>query len=282
MVGDGSGWAVTSGSFLSARIFAAINDPAMAINSGIILERLSVIDGDCNDLNCLSSGVSLVPSHPWGLEGGAGNSNCTAARIHDNTIDAGEQLKSLQLNSLTPPFFLPKDGVREEINDLLSNNEQLRALLTWAGRKFDLEDFADLIEVSWNSRLNTAFGKAAIGLNKIELSSKLWGFTTHTEKKEIVLHEACHLFMGELYGNSITRKELLGHGLLWIELMRGCGIQDPKFRMGIPDEARKRVYCRCSKNIVNVKIYNDIAKSRKVYVCDKCKTVARLFPYEEP
>ncbi len=213
--------------------------------------------------------------------GSANESIGTIARIDTDCIKASLTLKKFDLGSLAPPSFLTQRCERY-LAGPLNENGQLRRLLGWLDRQCALEGFSDNIEVAWNNRITAALGKAVLGRCKIELSSKLWKHLTADSKRELVVHEACHLFVYELHGTSITQEELKGHGKPWSELMRKCGILNPQAMACRPQTyigTRYSAYCRCRERLITPQLAGKMAKGY-VYWCGKCNSEIKAAPYE--
>lgn len=190
-------------------------------------------------------------------------------------------LKKFDLNSLYPPSFLTQ-RCEGYFAGPINENIQLRLLLRWLDKQCSLDGFSDNIEVVWNNRTTAALGKAVLGCCKIELSSKLWKHLTADSRRELVVHEACHLFVYEIHGQSITRRELKGHGKPWSDLMRQCGIINPQAVSCRPETymgTRYSVYCRCCERLVTPQLAGRIARGQ-VYWCGKCNSKIKVAPYE--
>ena len=77
------------------------------------------------------------------------------------------------------------------------------------------------ITYEWNrQKKNLGF---ALGYNRLSFSKIWWEYLTDKQRKEVVVHEVCHL--GDTYLNIMDKSwnSMLDHGHRWQELMIRAG-----------------------------------------------------------
>ena len=87
-----------------------------------------------------------------------------------------------------------------------------------------VDELAQVIVVEWNPRFTRRLGDAAYNSitfrARIRLSSPLWPRTSEEDRRETVIHEACHIIVGYKFGQVAAP-----HGSEWKEAMRNCGVE---------------------------------------------------------
>lgn len=154
---------------------------------------------------------------------------------------------------------------------------EYEALVETACARCDVPELATSIKITWNNRFTARMGdahwvnKASTGL--IRLSRPLWPKATIDEQVETVIHEACHIIADYKVGRR------MGHGPVWREMMRRCGITKPRRCHSVNDEAIKArrqgrrvpVRCGCPTPIfLSRKVALKILRGTKV-VCTCCR-----------
>lgn len=85
----------------------------------------------------------------------------------------------------------------------------------------DSEHIAPRIQVGWNPRFTSRMGDArwdfAEKRGLIRLSMQLWPVASDEERRETVIHEACHIIA------DAKTEQRQHHGPVWIEMMQRCG-----------------------------------------------------------
>ena len=137
--------------------------------------------------------------------------------------------------------------------------------------------------VEFNNRFTRRMGDASARKNhewrptlQIRLSRPLWARASEEERRETVIHEACHII------DYIINGEMCGHGRLWKRLMWKCGIRAERChevdRSGL---ARKRAKvaasCMCGAiSEIGAIRAKKIREQNAVYRCRKCSTPVSL------
>ena len=172
-----------------------------------------------------------------------------------------------------PPLY-PQEDVERRVGKSPTFEKQTKWLLGWAGRRCGLSALVPKIEVFWNSRFTALLGRATLKSNKIELSSRLWPFLQDDLKREVLLHEACHLFVYHRHGFKLP------HGKEWIETMQKCGYRAPEAKLPCPNDTASKqylVYCRCGAFFVSPQLLGK-KRTGRLY-CPKCNSDIQLKPY---
>ncbi len=153
-------------------------------------------------------------------------------------------------------------------------------LLGWAGKRCGLEEFASRIKVEWNNRFTSTLGTATPRDNKILLAAKMWPFLSLELQREVLIHEACHLFAYEKYGQ-LRKLVNKNHGSEWREMMELCGYDNPPVARLTPNPTiatRYMMYCRCGAHFIAPQMIGRLKKGARLY-CPSCTEVLRLSPH---
>lgn len=153
-----------------------------------------------------------------------------------------------------------RQGLDEELT------QQSRDLVTSIG----LEDLADQITVSWNSRLRTTAGRAYRNEQLVELNPALEQIEeAEAEVDRTLKHELAHLVAYYRAG----RKRIEPHGPEWRRACADLGIPDEERCHDLPFERtqQRRRYCYSCPNCEH-KIFR-VRKIRRAAACyDCCRT----------
>lgn len=99
----------------------------------------------------------------------------------------------------------------------------IRQWIDFACEQNGVRQLSDSIMVEWNSRFTRRLGDAvyfrSTGLGRIRLSIPLWPRASDQDRRETVIHEACHVIVGYKFCNAPH------HGAEWKAAMRACGIK---------------------------------------------------------
>lgn len=104
------------------------------------------------------------------------------------------------------------------------------------------------ISFNFSNKLFVSFGIAKYP-NTIEISKVIWNKASEKQKRNTVMHEACHIIAWFKYGTNIK-----GHGKEWKECMMRCNLKPEVYhKIGVYEfrEGKKRyshiAKCSCSK-----------------------------------
>lgn len=83
-----------------------------------------------------------------------------------------------------------------------------------------------LISIEWNNRFITRLADGALFVNplrgRIRIGTKYWERASDSQKRQTIIHEACHIVAFHQHGLDIKP-----HGHEWKHAMRKCGV-DPE------------------------------------------------------
>lgn len=113
-----------------------------------------------------------------------------------------------------------------------------RLLRRWTN-KWEVPELANVIACEWSTRLRRSLGRAYPERNLIRLSVLLQNADYAELFDEVLCHEAAHIAVFHLYGNSV-----LIHGPEWKELVQIAGFQ-PR----LSQEAELLGTCRDSQGV---------------------------------
>jgi len=106
----------------------------------------------------------------------------------------------------------------------LTDSEMIRDWLDFALDCNDVSYLSSMIRVRWNKRFLTKFADAGYGScpprGRIRISPRIWVRASETERRETIIHEACHIVAFHLHGI-----EIRPHGIEWRQAMGNCGIE---------------------------------------------------------
>ena len=130
------------------------------------------------------------------------------------------------------------------------------------------------IQYRFLNRLTRVFGQAWYHKKLIEISIPLWHRATLQERRQLIIHETCHIVSMYKHGTHIT-----AHGSEWKQCMIKCGVPAERChhvnRDGLVRQYVKyEVQCDCALVwIGHVKAAQVRANRIK---CRRCKGLARL------
>jgi len=143
----------------------------------------------------------------------------------------------------------------------------------------------DMLKTSFSGRMTRCMGYTYIKYSscfssfnligaEIKLSKKLWERATPAERKNTVIHEACHVIQAVVDSDGYRRTKG-GHGQKWKELMVNTG-EEPEIchkvsTCGLERRQQRFTYCcACREHKITKTRVNKIKKGA-VYRCVKCK-----------
>lgn len=135
------------------------------------------------------------------------------------------------------------------------------------------------IEIVWSNKLKTTAGTAGSGIT-ITLSNVLWERADTAQRREVIVHETCHLVVQRRYQrNKLSQHKYFnnydddidndyrGHGEIWKNCMIACGYTDPKICHTIKPARRLFLYvCDCPgrEHKIKVKLHNSYMR-KEIY-----------------
>lgn len=138
----------------------------------------------------------------------------------------------------------------------------------------DIEELHKQITFVFGERQTRSAGLAWYATKRISFSSPLWERMTEEEKKQIAIHETCHIISYEKYGN-----EGKGHGQQWQQCMKKAQVRPLRChtidRTGLRTRQIKyAVTCACTTAWVSR--YRAEQCKESLLTCKRCKTKVTL------
>ena len=135
-----------------------------------------------------------------------------------------------------------------------------------------VDKLAVKINIEFNSRFTSRMGDANANYMRIRLSSPLWKVATEVQRRETVIHEACHIIDSRKYGVTTS------HGRNWQHCMTMCGLEPNRLHC-VDTSSVRQVRRRCAVkgctcvtdplNDVGSTVGGRMRKGRE-YHCRKC------------
>lgn len=102
--------------------------------------------------------------------------------------------------------------------------QQIREWIDFALNRNDVEYLSSMIQVQWNKKFTLKFADAGYGVcpprGRIRISPMIWERATPEQRRETIIHEACHIVAFHLNGLDIKP-----HGVEWRQAMANCGVE---------------------------------------------------------
>lgn len=167
---------------------------------------------------------------------------------------------------------------------------QLKEWIVFACERNGIPEFWREIRYAWKNNYSARAGCAKrtwqpgiLGqpgkyIYEIFLSTKLMAIASEAEKRETVIHEACHLIVHKLWPDRKFFDAESVHGIEFITTMNKCGYSGNRFHNIDRTTVRKqhtryRVNCGCINGIqLTLNIINKI-RARRVYTCRNCNKI---------
>jgi SprT protein len=146
------------------------------------------------------------------------------------------------------------------------DDRHIREWIRFACDSNGVSELAQVIVVEWNPRFTRRLGDAGYRPTtyraRIRLSIPLWPRTSERDRRETVIHEACHIIIGYRFGFVAAP-----HGSEWRLAMRNCGVKPLRLhsvdRTGLARRQRRFILldcpnegierkCRCSAREYNL------------------------------
>ena len=128
------------------------------------------------------------------------------------------------------------------------DDRHIRSWIRFACDCNEVPELAQAVLVEWNGRFTKRLGDAAYNSityrAKVRLSIPLWPRASDQDRRETVIHEACHLVA--FYKHGVVAAQ---HGSEWKEAMKNCGIRPLRLhsvdRTGLARRHRQFVLLDC-------------------------------------
>ncbi len=144
------------------------------------------------------------------------------------------------------------------------DDRHIRRWIRFACECNNVDELAQVIVVEWNPRFTRRLGDASYShvtfRARIRLSIPLWPRASERDRRETVIHEACHIIVGYRHGFVVP------HGSEWKQAMKNCGVEPLRThevdRTGLARRQKRFVLldcphegverkCRCSARELN-------------------------------
>lgn len=100
----------------------------------------------------------------------------------------------------------------------------IRCWIDFAFDRNDVSYLSNMIRVRWNKRFIRKFADAGYGAcpprGQIRISPFIWERATTEQRRETIIHEACHIVAFHLHGPAIKP-----HGVEWKTAMANCEVE---------------------------------------------------------
>ncbi len=169
--------------------------------------------------------------------------------------------------------------------DFIKEKKIARDQIRWTlGRLADALDRPEIAELrvylEFNNRFTRRMGSAkwtGPKSGRVRLSAPLWPRASETERRETVIHEACHVVQFHIYPRG------KGHGAEWKHLMRLCGVKPERChhvdRTGIAKKQRRvEAACDCGtikdisiRKAKQIEFFAEMG-SDAGYICGQCRS----------
>ena len=128
------------------------------------------------------------------------------------------------------------------------DNRHIREWVWFACDCNGVPELAQVIVVEWNRRFTRRLGDGMYSVitmaAKIRLSIPLWPRTSDQDRRETVIHEACHVIVKYRHGPFVR-----DHGSEWRAAMRNCGVEPLRThsidRTGLARPQRRFILHQC-------------------------------------
>ena len=136
---------------------------------------------------------------------------------------------------------------------------------------------AQEIRIELNNRLTDTFGMAKYRDTKLTIATKIWALANEQQKKQMIMHEACHHVVFLKYRGARA------HGKEWRWAMERAGLRanrchDVDIRPLRKQQKRKRFIfnCPCQQYIIGINLATKMFNGQK-RICTKCKKELTYF-----
>jgi SprT protein len=153
----------------------------------------------------------------------------------------------------------------------------IREWIRFACECNEVPELSQVVVVEFNSRFTRRLGDG--GYNpltyraSVRLSIPLWPRASAEDKRETVIHEACHVIVGYKFG------QVASHGVEWREAMKNCGVEPLRThtvdRTGLVRRQKRFVLLDCPNSGVEHKCrctareYNLLRRGTEFW-CKRC------------
>lgn len=144
------------------------------------------------------------------------------------------------------------------------------------GNKFGLKVLAPVIKIEFNNRFHSRLGDANYMQQRIRFSAPLWERASVEERRQVIIHEACHIVASHMFMSGQT-KDRSAHGPCWKKCMIMCGVSPDRCHTVPTKGLRERIEAACDcKSWEITKNRATLMQRGKTYICQSCRGPLRL------
>lgn len=158
-----------------------------------------------------------------------------------------------------------------------TEEREIRAVFEEVGHELGCLELLARVAIQWSDRFTTRIGDAtwsSCGRHLVRLSQALWPFTSPEERRETIVHEACHIFVFEIHGGGMTIEP---HGADWINAMGACGYSSPSIYHHVDRtpilKPKFSVFgkCACTTHEISSRDARKVFSGQVTYDCSVCR-----------
>ena len=158
------------------------------------------------------------------------------------------------------------------------DDRYIREWIRFACERNEVPELAQVIVVEWNPRFTRRLGDAGYNSTtfraRIRLRLPLWPRTSEQDRRETVIHEACHIIVGYKHGFAAAP-----HGHEWRRAMKNCGVEPLRLhtvdRTGLARRQKRFVLLDCPNHGIEhkcrctIREYNKLRRGVEMW-CRNC------------
>lgn len=149
--------------------------------------------------------------------------------------------------------------------------DEIRTLVQLVFDEFGIGQLGSEIRISFNNKFHARMGDASYLRRAIRFSAPLWPRATNQQRRQVIIHEACHVVADYKYMMGQTQ-DRTSHGPCWQDCMIMCGVEPDRCHEVSTEGLRERISARCAC-MEHKFTKNRVTKMLRgiVYTCTQCK-----------
>ena len=161
------------------------------------------------------------------------------------------------------------------------NSQECKELVNETLRQLRCSDLVDKITVYFYDRFRSSGGDANYTKRRIRLSSRIFPHKTVEQRRQSIIHEACHIVVRHLYGYGAKP-----HGWQWKNCMISMGLEPERchdidvYALGISKRRQRKpkevAQCYCADGCRVGPIVAKRIRQGLKYRCGKCGATLKL------
>ena len=155
-----------------------------------------------------------------------------------------------------------------------TEENKIKSWIYFACQANGVSAFSSKIIHRFRKNFTRILGQALATRNLIEISQPLWERASEEQRKQVVVHEACHLIAHCKHGN-----EIKPHGPEWKKCMVAAGAS-PLRCHNVNRDGLKRQYVKYAVQCACTSVWVGHVKAAKVrankFSCKRCKNKVKL------